>query len=46
LIESLDRPDPSIDILWKEESEKRLDDYDEGKHEAVTVREAFKKYSR
>jgi putative addiction module component (TIGR02574 family) len=46
LIESLDRPDPSIDILWKKEAEKRLDAYYEGKHEAVTVGEAFKKYLR
>jgi putative addiction module component (TIGR02574 family) len=40
LIESLDRPDPEMDALWKIEAEKRLDAYEEGKLGSVTERDA------
>jgi len=46
LIESLDKPDPVIDKLWKKETESRIDAYDDGKLSSVTVQEAISKYSK
>ena len=46
LIMSLDQPDPEMDALWKKEAEARLDAFQEGKMSSVSVREAFRKYSK
>ena len=46
LIMSLDQPDQEMDALWKKEAETRLDAFQEGKMSSVSVREAFRKYSK
>ena len=46
LIMSLDQPDPEMDALWKKEVESRLDAFQEGKMASISVKEAFRKYSK
>ena len=46
LIKSLDKPDPEIVELWKNEAESRIDAYDEGKLSSVLVKEAVSKYKK
>lgn len=42
LLKSLDEPDPSVDKLWAEESENRINAYDSGKLKTLTEEEFFK----
>ncbi len=44
LLKSLDHPDAEIDKLWAEEAESRIDAYESGKIEAITLREVLEKY--
>lgn len=46
LIKSLDEPDKSIDQLWIEEAENRIDEYEKGQLKSVSVNEVFSKYKR
>ncbi|SIS84686.1 addiction module protein [Belliella pelovolcani] len=41
LLKSLDEPDPSVDKLWVEESENRVNAYESGKLMALTEEEFF-----
>jgi len=42
LIKSLDEPDSSIDAIWAEEAEKRLNAYRQGKLEGISMEDLFK----
>ena len=42
ILKSLDEPDKTIDEIWSEEAEKRLEAYRDGKLEAVSMEELFK----
>ncbi len=42
LHQSLDKPDPEIDRVWQEEALRRLQAYDEGRLECVSMQEAFR----
>ena len=42
LIKSLDEPDSSLDEIWAEEAEKRLNAYRAGKLEGIPMEEVFK----
>ena len=42
LHQSLDKPDPAVDRVWQEEALRRLQAYDEGRLECVSMEEAFK----
>ena len=42
LIRSLDEPDNSLDEIWAEEAEKRLNAYRSGNLEGVPMEEIFK----
>jgi putative addiction module component (TIGR02574 family) len=42
LIRSLDEPDDSLDEIWAEEAEKRLNAYRSGNLEGVPMEEIFK----
>ena len=42
---SLDRPDPEIDAVWATEVEDRIDAYEQGKIEGVSVSEVLGKYT-
>ncbi len=44
LLSSLDNPDKEIDALWAEESEARIEAYDQGKIKALTLKEVLEKY--
>lgn len=44
VLKSLDEPDEKIDTLWKQESEKRIDAYDNGDISSVSVNDTFSKY--
>lgn len=44
LIQSLDQPDEEIDRLWKQEAEDRIDTYEAGDIQTVTLREVMEKY--
>ncbi len=44
LLSSLDKPDKTIDDLWKKEIGKRLNAYESGKMETVSVEEVLAKY--
>ena len=46
LLMSLDRPDPKIDTAWTAEAEARLDAFQDGRIEAVSVNEVFGKYDQ
>ena len=41
LVESLDKPDPTLDALWLKEAESRIAAYRAGELDAVDVDEAF-----
>lgn len=43
LLASLDQPDKAIDALWAEEAERRLDAYERGEMESVSVHEVMEK---
>lgn len=45
LIKSLDSPDPTLDKLWKQECESRLEAYENGNLKTVSVQEAFARYN-
>ncbi len=44
LISSLDKPDKEIDELWANESEDRIDAYDQGKIKAIPLEEVLQKF--
>jgi putative addiction module component (TIGR02574 family) len=46
LLMSLDRPDPQIDTTWATEAEARLDAFQDGRIEAISVNEVFGKYDQ
>jgi len=46
IIESLDRPDPSLDALWLKEAEDRLAAYDAGALEAIDADQVFAELGR
>jgi len=43
LLASLDQPDKTIDALWAIEAERRLDGYERGEMESVSVHEVLAK---
>jgi len=42
LHQSLDKPDPEIDRIWREEALRRVQAYDEGKLATVSMEEVFR----
>lgn len=46
LLSSLDKPDPTIDQLWAEEAEARIDAHERGEMETVSEHEVFAKYTK
>jgi len=42
LHQSLDKPDPEIDQVWQQEALRRLNAYDEGRLERVSLEQAFR----
>ena len=42
LHQSLDKPDPKIDHIWREEAMRRVKAYDEGELAAVSMEEVFR----
>ncbi len=44
LISTLDKPDKEIDELWAKEAEDRIDAYDRGKLNAVSLEKVLQKY--
>lgn len=44
LLKSLDQPDREIDLLWKKESESRIEAYEKGKVDAASVEEVISRY--
>lgn len=42
LHQSLDKPDPEIDRIWREEALRRVRAYDEGKLATVSMEEVFR----
>lgn len=44
LLANRDQPDPTLDELWAEEAEDRIDAYEAGELEAIPAEEVFKKY--
>ncbi|MDZ7681632.1 MAG: addiction module protein [Fodinibius sp.] len=44
LLQSLDKPDEEIDALWKEEVENRINAYETGNAQTVSVQEMLEKY--
>jgi len=44
LLKSLDKPDEEIDRLWEKESEDRIDAFEKGDLQTVSVEEVLKKY--
>ena len=42
LHQSLDKPDPEIDRIWREEAMRRMKAYDEGKLATVSMEEVFR----
>lgn len=45
LIQSLDKPDEEIDNLWQREVEDRIDAFEEGDIQTVTLQEIVEKYN-
>jgi putative addiction module component (TIGR02574 family) len=41
LVKSLNQPDEKIEQIWIEESQKRLNDYKEGKLKTLSYKEVF-----
>lgn len=46
LLASLDQPDKAMDALWAEEAESRIDAYDRGEIESVSVHEVMARYKK
>jgi len=46
LLLSLDAPDEELDCIWAEEAEARLDAYERGELDTVSVQEAMAKYDK
>ena len=46
LLNSLDKPDPEIDVLWAKEAEDRLRAYRSGEVQAYSAEEVFSELSR
>lgn len=46
LIKSLYKPDQTIDQLWKEEAEERIDMYEKGQLSTLSVEEVIEKYKK
>ena len=46
LISSLDVSDSQIDTVWAKEADRRIEAYERGEMETVSIEEAFKKYQR
>ncbi len=44
LLQSLDKPDSTIDALWAEEAERRIEAYEEGRLKAVDLEQVLAKY--
>jgi putative addiction module component (TIGR02574 family) len=44
LLSSLDNPDKKIDDLWAKEAESRIDAYERGHIQAVTLEKVLEKY--
>jgi len=44
LLSSLDQPDKTMDALWEEEAESRIDAYDRGEIKSVSVHEVMARY--
>ena len=42
LHQSLDKPDPEIDRIWREEALRKVRAYDEGKLATVSMEEVFR----
>jgi len=42
LMKSLDEPDSSLDVIWADEAEKRLNAYRAGNLEGIPMEEIFK----
>ena len=42
IIKSLDEPDSSLDTIWADEAERRLDAYRAGNLEGIPMEEIFK----
>lgn len=42
LHQSLDKPDPAVDRVWQDEALRRLQAYDEGRLECISMEEAFR----
>lgn len=41
ILKSLDEPDLSLDAIWAEEAEKRIQAYRDGRLEVITMEEMF-----
>ncbi|MGC8642399.1 MAG: addiction module protein [Isosphaeraceae bacterium] len=44
LLASLDQPDARIDRLWAAESERRLEQFDAGKMQAIPAEQVFQEF--
>ena len=44
LLNSLDNPDSTIDAIWAEEADARIEAYQRGEIEAVPIEKVFSKY--
>ena len=46
LLSSLDEPDEAIDVLWRKEVEDRIEAYQAGKLQSVSLADVLAKYRR
>ena len=46
LLDSLDKPDPSIDEQWAKEAEDRIKAYDAGELEGIPAEDVLSKYKK
>ena len=46
LLQSLDKPDKEIDELWKKEAEDRIDAFEAGDIQTLTVQEVVEKFKK
>jgi len=46
LLRSIDQPDESIDDIWREEVEARIDAYKNGKIKSVSLEQVLAKYQK
>lgn len=44
LLASLDQPDKALDTLWAEEAESRIDAFEKGEIETLSVHEVMERY--